>query len=172
MVATNARSTLKGSPNVYPDSQGRGRNGDDREQDCVCRAKAWRVGCAHAQFAGDQEQGKGHADRDRESTCNVKPNELDAVLSGLDHHQDHCGQGEQQKVGRQRSRRRCDLGVVPEVEQVAGRLVEVGRILATRRDERGDSDSAVDDAEDFAGRGMDDAWLAGLAWSAVVTASR
>ena len=33
---------------VYPDSQARDQNGDNREQDRVCRVKARRVGCAHA----------------------------------------------------------------------------------------------------------------------------
>jgi hypothetical protein len=42
-------------PQIYPDSQPSGQNGDDRQQDRVCRAKVWRVGHADAQFAGDQK---------------------------------------------------------------------------------------------------------------------
>ena len=48
VVASNTRRTLKASPHVYPDSQARGQNGDNRQQNRVCRVKAWCVGCAHA----------------------------------------------------------------------------------------------------------------------------
>lgn len=47
VVAPDARRTLKASPRDYRDSLARGQRGDNREQDRVCRAEAWRVGCAH-----------------------------------------------------------------------------------------------------------------------------
>ena len=54
---------LAGSAEVYPDSQQRGQNGHDRQQDRVRCAKAWRVGLADAYFAGDQKGGKRSTDR-------------------------------------------------------------------------------------------------------------
>src|SRR5262245_5953579 len=99
------------------------------------------------QLPGDQEERERHADRDGAAARDVRPNEPDRVLTGLDDHQDRGGEEGQHDVDRERPRGGRDLGAVEEVEQESAGVVEVRRVLAAGRDECGYRDRAVDGAE-------------------------
>src|ERR1700677_229481 len=98
MMEPDARRTLKASPHVYPDTQAYEPNGEQGKQDRVGHMNRLLIRCAHPQFAGNQEKRKGDADVDVHPYEDVGPNEADAVLASLEHHEYRCGDEEEQDV--------------------------------------------------------------------------
>jgi len=126
-----------------------------RDENHVDGTHSRRIGVSDAHLTGNEEEREGHADGDEGSAEYVRPNELDPMLTGLDHHENSTGEEEKQNVDGERPRCGRHLGVVQEIDQESAGVVEVRGVLAPSRDQRCDCDGGVDSTEDLAGCGHD-----------------